>query len=45
VKAGQSKEEIQKLPALKGFEDNVSPNARLTMAFVLGIAYDELTNK
>ena len=30
VKAGQSKEEIQKLPALKGFEDNVSPNARLT---------------
>jgi glyoxylase-like metal-dependent hydrolase (beta-lactamase superfamily II) len=44
VKAGQSKEEIQKLPALKGFEDNVSPNARLTMAFVLGIAYDEITN-
>ena len=42
VKAGQSKEEIQKLPALKGFEDNASPNARLTMAFVLGIAYDEL---
>ena len=37
VKAGQSKEEVQKLPALKGFEDNVSPNARLTMAFVLGI--------
>ena len=45
VKAGQSKEEIQKLPALKGFEDNVSPNARLTMAFVLGIAYDEVTAK
>jgi cyclase len=44
VKAGQSKEEVQKLPALKGFEDNVSPNARLTMAFVLGIAYDEVTN-
>ena len=44
VKAGQSKEEIQKLPALKGFEDNVSPNARLTMGFVLGIAYDEITN-
>ena len=45
VKAGQSKEEIQKLPALKGFEDHVSPNPRLTMAFVLGIAYDEVTNR
>ena len=44
VKAGQSKEEIQKLPALKGFEDNASPNPRLTMAFVLGLAYDEVTN-
>lgn len=44
VKAGQSKEEVQKLPALKGFEDNVSPSARLTMAFVLGICYDEVTN-
>jgi len=45
VTAGQSKEEIQKLPALKGFEDNVSPNARLTMGFVLGIAYDEVSGK
>jgi len=45
VKAGQSKEEIQKLAALKGFEDNVSPNARLTIGFVLGVAYDELTQK
>jgi hypothetical protein len=45
VKAGQSKEEVQKLPVLKGFEDNVSPNARLTLAFVLGIAYDEVTAK
>ena len=44
VKAGHSKEEVQKLPALKGFEDNASPNARLTLAFVLGIAYDEVTN-
>jgi cyclase len=44
VKAGQSKEEVQKLPVLKGFEDNASPNARLTLAFVLGIAYDEVTN-
>lgn len=45
AKAGQSKEEVQKLPVLKGFEDNVSPNARLTLAFVLGICYDEVTQK
>jgi cyclase len=45
VEAGRSKEEIQKLPALSDFEDFVSPNPRLTMAFVLGIAYDEVTNK
>jgi len=45
VKAGQSKEEIQKLPALKGFEANASPNPRLTLAFVLGLAYDEVMQK
>lgn len=45
AKAGQSKEEVQALPVLKGFEDNVSPNARLTLAFVLGICYDEVTGK
>lgn len=45
AKAGQSKEEVQKLPVLKGFEDNVSPNARLTLGFVLGICYDEVTAK
>ena len=45
AKAGQSKEEVQKLPVLKGFEDNVSPNARLTLAFVLGICFDEVTQK
>jgi glyoxylase-like metal-dependent hydrolase (beta-lactamase superfamily II) len=44
VKGGQSKEELQKMPALKGFEDTVPPNARLTLAFVLGIAFDEVTN-
>lgn len=44
VKAGRSKDEIVALPALKGFEDNASPNARLTLAFVLGLAYDEVTN-
>jgi glyoxylase-like metal-dependent hydrolase (beta-lactamase superfamily II) len=43
VKAGQSKEEVQKLGALKGFEDTMSLNARLTMGFVLGICYDEVT--
>ncbi|MDP2318368.1 MAG: MBL fold metallo-hydrolase [Acidobacteriota bacterium] len=45
AKAGQSKEEVQALPVLKGFEDNVSPNARLTLAFVLGTCYDEVTGK
>jgi len=45
AKAGHSKDEVQKLPLLKGFEDNVSPNARLTLAFVLGICYDEVTQK
>jgi hypothetical protein len=43
AKAGQSKEEVQKLAALKGFEDTVSLNARLSMGFVLGICYDEVT--
>ncbi len=45
IAAGQSKEELQKQTTLKGFEDNVSPNARLTLAFVLGLCYDELTEK
>ena len=43
--AGQSKEELQKMTTLKGFEDNASPNARLTLGFVLGLCYDELTEK
>jgi cyclase len=43
AKAGQSKEEVQKLEALKGFEDTISLNQRLTMGFVLGICYDEVT--
>jgi glyoxylase-like metal-dependent hydrolase (beta-lactamase superfamily II) len=45
VAAGQSKEELQKLPALKGFEDYVGPNARITLPFVLGLAYDEASEK
>jgi cyclase len=43
AKAGQSREEVQKLEALKGFEDTISLNQRLTMGFVLGICYDEVT--
>ncbi len=43
--AGQSKEELQKMTALTGFEDNASPNARLTLGFVLGLCYDELMEK
>jgi len=45
IAAGQTKEELQKMTALKGFEDNASPNARLTLGFVLGLCYDELTGK
>ena len=33
------------ITALEGFEDNASPNARLTLGFVLGLCYDELTEK
>lgn len=45
IAAGQSKEELQKMTVLKGFEDNASPNARLTLGFVLGLCYDELVEK
>jgi cyclase len=44
VKAGQTKEQVTALPVLKGFEDTVALNQRLSLAFVLGIAYDEVTN-
>ena len=43
--AGQSKEDLQKMTTLQGFEDNASPNARLTLGFVLGLCYDELMEK
>ncbi len=43
IAAGQSKAELQKTPTLAGFEDNASPNPRLTLGFVLGLCYDELT--
>ena len=45
IAAGQVKEELQKMTTLEGFEDNASPNARLTLGFVLGLCYDELTEK
>ena len=44
IAAGESKDELQKrMTALPGFEDNASPNARLTLGFVLGLCYDELS--
>ncbi|HUU34828.1 MAG TPA: MBL fold metallo-hydrolase, partial [Vicinamibacterales bacterium] len=43
IAAGQSKEELQKMSVLPGFEDNASPNPRLTLGFVLGLCYDELS--
>lgn len=33
------------ITALEGFEDNASPTARLALGFVLGLCYDELTEK
>jgi glyoxylase-like metal-dependent hydrolase (beta-lactamase superfamily II) len=41
--AGQSKEEISKLETLPGFESYQSSPPRLTLGFVLGVAYDELS--
>jgi len=43
--AGKSKEEIQKIDVLQGFEDVQSVNARLTLPFVVGICVDELSAK
>lgn len=45
IAAGQAKDVLQQMTVLPGFEDNASPNARLTLGFVLGICYDELTEK
>jgi cyclase len=45
IKAGQSKEEIAKTPALKGFEDVAQINPRIGLAGVLESAYDELARK
>jgi len=45
VQAGRSKEEVQAVATLKGFEDHAQLNQRLTLGFVLGVAYDEVTAK
>ncbi len=41
VQAGQSKEQVQSATTFKGFDDFGSLNARLTLGFVLGVAFDE----
>jgi glyoxylase-like metal-dependent hydrolase (beta-lactamase superfamily II) len=45
LKAGQSKEEIAKAAALKGFEDVGQVNPRIALAGVLESACDELAKK
>ncbi len=45
VQGGQTKEQVQSLTALPGFEDVALLNARLSLGFVLGIAFDEVTDK
>jgi cyclase len=45
LKAGQSKEEIARTPSLKGFEDVVQVNPRITLAGVLEATWDELSRK
>ena len=45
IKSGQSKDEVAKATALKGFEDVTPVNARITLAGVLESAYDELAKK
>ena len=45
IAKGQSKEEIAQLPQLPGFETHQSSGPILTLAGVLGVAYEELTAK
>lgn len=45
IAAGASKEEITKLETLKGFENYQGSGQRLSLAGVLAVAYDELTEK
>ena len=45
VAAGHAKDALLGQTELKGFEDTISLNQRLTLGFVLGTCYDELTEK
>lgn len=45
IAAGKSKEEATALDTLPGFDDYQAAPPRLTLAGVLGVAYDELTAK
>ena len=45
IAENQSRDEITKTPALPGFEGYMEAPPRLTLAAVLGVAYDELTAK
>jgi cyclase len=45
VKAGQSKEELQKTTEIPGFPDHASNGQVLTVAGILGSVYDEITAK
>ncbi|MCC6244071.1 MAG: MBL fold metallo-hydrolase [Gemmatimonadaceae bacterium] len=45
VQAGQSRADVQALPSLAGFDDFALLNARLSLAFVLGIAFDEVSER
>ncbi len=45
IKARKSKEETAKLEVLKGFEDVVQVNPRLSLAGVIEATYDELSRK
>jgi cyclase len=45
IAAGRAKDEITKLAALPKFEGYMEAPPRLTLAGVLGVAYDELTQK
>jgi cyclase len=45
LKAGASKEDVQKLTQLKGFEDYIVRIPRFTLGFVLGVCYEEAAAK
>ena len=45
IAAGQSKDDLLKATTVPGFEDTIALNARLTAGFVLGVCFDELTEK